>query len=122
MVCAFLKMVFRRGAFAWLLVLALAPHLSAQIDQPIYTDSLQNGWQNWGWTAINYNNSSPLHSGAASISVTITQGWQAIYIAHNTFDSTPYTNLTFWLHGGTSGGQQLQLQGHSSGNPDAAVT
>jgi hypothetical protein len=122
MVSAFLRMVFGRGAFAGFLFLALAPRLSAQTDQPIYTDSLQNAWQNYGWTLINYNNSSPVHLGAASISVTITQAWQAIYIAHNSFDSSPYTNITFWLHGGTSGGQQLQLQGHSSGNPDAAVT
>ena len=27
-------------------LLAVAP---SQADQPIYTDSLVNGWQNWSW-------------------------------------------------------------------------
>jgi hypothetical protein len=91
-------------------------------DQAIYSDSLQNGWQNWGWTQINYNNTSPVHSGSLSISVTITQGWQGIYIAHNAFNCSTYTNLVFWINGGASGGQQLQIQGHAGGAPQTAVT
>ena len=91
-------------------------------DQAIYSDSLQNGWQNWGWTQINYNNTSPVHSGSLSISVTITQGWQGIYIAHNAFNCSTYTNLVFWINGGASGGQQLQIQGHAGGAPQTAFT
>lgn len=91
-------------------------------NQAVYTDSLQNGWQDWGWTQINYNNTSPVHSGSMSISVTITQGWQAIYIAHAAFNSGAYSNLVFWLNGGASGGQQLQIQGHAGGAPQTAVT
>ncbi len=93
--------------------------LSAQSDQVIYSDSLQNGWQEWGWTAINYANTAPVHSGSDSISVTVTNPWQAIYIAHAAFDSSPYTNLTFWLNGGAAGGQQLLIQGHAGGSPQA---
>jgi hypothetical protein len=94
--------------------------LAAQSDQPIYTDSLQNGWQNWGWAALNYSNTGPVHSGSDSISVTVGQ-WQAIYIAHNAFDSTPYSNLSFWINGGSAGGQQLLVQGHAGGAAQAAV-
>ncbi len=57
-----------------------------------------------------------------SISVTITQGWQAIYIAHNAFDCRTYASLVFWLHGGTSGGQRLQIQGLAGGAAQTAVT
>jgi len=91
-------------------------------DQAIYSDSLQNGWQNWGWTQINYNNTSPVHAGSLSISVTITQGWQGIFIAHNAFNCSTYTNLVFWINGGASGGQQLQIQGHAGAAPQTAVT
>jgi hypothetical protein len=86
----------------------------AQTDQAIYTDSLQNSWVSYGWaSAINYANTSPVQSGADSISVKINStpsNWDAIYIHHDAFDSSPYTNLTFWAHGGSAGGQQLQLQ------------
>ena len=90
--------------------------------QAIYSDSLQNGWQNWGWTQINYNNASPVHSGSLSISVTITQGWQGIYIAHGAFDCSTFADLVFWINGGASGGQQLQIQGNAGGTPQTAVT
>ena len=62
-------------------------------DQAIYTDSLQNGWQDWGWATLNYNNSSPVHSGSKSVAVTIVDTtWQAIYIAHADFNSSPYSS------------------------------
>ncbi len=93
----------------------------AQTDQAIYADSLQNGWLDWGWTSINYNNSSPVHGGSKSISVTITQAWQAIYIAHADMNSSSFASLSFWIHGGTTGGQQLLVQGHAADAAQAAV-
>jgi hypothetical protein len=99
----------------WLLA-ALALQLMARANQIIYDDALENGWQNWGWATLNYNNTSPVHSGSKSISVTIaTNTSQAIYIAHTAFDSSSYTNLVFWINGGPTGGQQLKVQGHANG-------
>ena len=77
----------------------------------IYDDALENSWQNWGWTTLNYANTSPVHSGSDSISVTITNGWVGIQIWHPDMDSTPYTNISFWADGGSSGGQKLQVIG-----------
>src|SRR6266404_8455634 len=94
--------------------------LCAQTDQAIYADSLQNGWQDWGWATLNYANSSPIQSGSDSISVTVGQ-WQAIYIAHNAFDSTPFASLSFWINGGPAGGQQLLVKGHAGGVEQTAV-
>jgi hypothetical protein len=95
---------------------------SAQTDQPIYTDSLQNGWVPYGWTQIDYNNASPVHSGSKSIAVTITNDtYQAIYIHHTAFDTTPYSALTFWINGGASGGQQLNAQAELNGAGQTAV-
>lgn len=94
-----------------LVFLLVGGGVQAQTDQAIYTDSLQNSWEAWGWTQINYNNTSPVRSGSKSISVTITNNtYQAIYLHHAAFDTGGFTNLTFWIHGGTSGGQRLQVQ------------
>ncbi|HVM48129.1 MAG TPA: Ig-like domain-containing protein, partial [Candidatus Acidoferrum sp.] len=86
-------------------------------NQAIYTDSLQGNWQNWSWdTTINLANTSPVHSGSDSIAVTITAEWGALYLDDTTaFNSSPYTNLTFWINGGASGGQILKLQGLLNG-------
>lgn len=53
----------------------------SQTNVAVYTDSLQNGWQDWGWATINYNNTNPVHSGSDSISVTC-GAFQAVYM-HN---------------------------------------
>jgi len=90
---------------------------TTRADQIIYDDALRNDWQDWGWATINYNNSSPVHSGSQSISVKITDSsYQAIYIAHTPFDASPYTTLTFWINGGPKGEQELKVQGHANGN------
>ena len=111
-----------KSAFAVsVFILWLAASSSWAQGQAIYADSLQNGWQNWGWTQINYNNASPVHAGSLSISVTITQGWQGIYIAHAAFNCSAYSDLVFWINGGASGGQELQVQGHAGGAAQTAV-
>jgi hypothetical protein len=88
----------------------------AQTDQQIYTDSLQNGWQDWSWSCTrDFGSTDFVHTGTQAISVTITSAWGAVSFWHAAFDSTPYTNLTFWLHGGTTGGQQLKIYAELNG-------
>lgn len=83
--------------------------LSAQSDQIVYADSLQNGWEDWSWNATrDFNSSSAIHSGAKSISVTLT-AWGALSLHHADINTSTYTHLTFWIHGGTTGGQQLKI-------------
>jgi len=95
-----------------LLFLVSAATSSLAQDQAIYTDSLQNGWQDWGWASINYNNTSPVHSGSKSVAVTIvTNTWQGLQIYHSDLNSSPFTNISLWLNGGASGGQRLQVYG-----------
>ena len=96
----------QRGLTLFLFFLAFG----LRADQVIYDDALENSWQNWGWATLNYANTSPVHTGSDSISVTMS-GWQGLQIYHADMDSTPYSSLTFWLNGGTSGGQRLQMYG-----------
>ena len=93
------------------LVAALALQLTARADQIIYDDALENSWADWSWsTTVNLNYTGTyVHSGAASISATITSGWSALSLWHSAQDSSVFTNLTFWINGGASGGQQLQI-------------
>jgi len=75
----------------------------------IYTDSLQNGWQNWSWATTNFSNTTPAHSGSDSIAVT-PGAWAAIYLhASTSINTSTYASLSFWIHGGSAGGQQLQV-------------
>lgn len=105
----------------WVLtcVLMLASAAWAQ-NQPIYGDGLVNGWQNWSWATVDLANGSPVHSGSRSARVNA-DAWEAIYLQHAAFDSGGYTDLVFWIHGGPSGGQLLQVQALLDGTPQDAV-
>jgi hypothetical protein len=105
----------------WCLVLIwiLLPQLALRADQIVYDDALENGWLNWGWATLNYANTSPVHSGSDSISVTM-GAWAGIQLYHPNMDSTPYSSITFWLNGGSSGGQHLQVYGLLNGNGQPA--
>lgn len=108
------KFIFFSGAgtlFPALVLLAMGCCIRLHADQIIYDDALENGWQNWGWATLNYTNPSPVHSGADSVSVTIANAWDGIQIYHPDMDSSPYASLSFWLNGGSTGGQQLQVYG-----------
>jgi hypothetical protein len=87
--------------------------LHAQNNLSIYSDQLDNGFQDWGWATHSYANTSPVHSGTDSVSVTIaTTGYDGLQICRgNDLDSTPYTSVSFWINGGAGGGQQLQVYG-----------
>jgi hypothetical protein len=88
----------------------------AQTNSPIYSDSLVNGWSDASYNCTrNFANSSPVHSGSASISATITAAYGGIQLVHGNMSTTAYSSMSFWLHGGASGGQQLQMYGMLGG-------
>ena len=89
------------------LTLGLGTSARAQADLPIYTDSLLNGWQDWGWAPRDYANTTVVHSGIYSLAVT-PGPWEAAQIGYGTFDATGYSKLSFWINGGV-GGQTLAV-------------
>jgi hypothetical protein len=105
------------------LLIAVGLTASARADQSILTDGLQNAWENWSWdTTVDFNSTAQIHSGSASAAVTINAAWGAFSFYHPTFNSSPYTDLTFWIHGGPSGGQKLQLQAITSQTNGPAIS
>jgi hypothetical protein len=101
----------RRWAVTLLTLRLIVAGVQAQTDLPVYSNSLVNGFEDRWWRSHNVMNTSPVHSGIFSISVTITNTWEGLYLHHTDLDTTPYASLSFWINGGTNGGQRLQVQG-----------
>ncbi len=78
---------------------------------PVYTDSLASGWANWSWGAtVDFNRTSPVHSGARSLAAAYTSAWAGLYLAANApVDSSSYGAVKFRINGGTQGGQRLRV-------------
>jgi hypothetical protein len=102
-----------------IIFLAAANLRAATTNSDVYSDALQNGWENWSW-AQTAASSSPVHGGTKSLAV-IADAWEAAYFHNGSLDASLYTTLTFWIHGGTSGGQLLLVQGLSAGNARSSV-
>lgn len=101
---------------------AMSFRLAAQTNQVIYADSLQNGWANWSWDAtINLAGSGVVHGGSQAISITITKAWGALYLEHSDLNGNLYSNLTFWINGGSAGGQQVRVVGIAGGQTLGSV-
>ena len=84
----------------------------AQSNLSVYSNQLDNGFQDWGWATHSYTNTAPVHSASNSVSVTIaTANYDGLQIYHPDLNSTAYASLSFWINGGGSGGQQLQAFG-----------
>jgi hypothetical protein len=81
----------------------------------LYTDSLVNGWSDGSYgVTVNYGNTSPVHSGSDSISVTINGGYGGMQLNHSSMTNSAFASISFWLNGGSSGGQQLQMYANLS--------
>lgn len=76
----------------------------------VYDDSLAAGWDNWSWNSdIDFDNASPVHSGAASLRVTYAGGWAGLSLrAPSPISTAGYDAIVFWIYGG-SGGTQLRV-------------
>ena len=84
--------------------------VAAQAPLPIYTDNLVNDFQNWSWATVNFANTAPVFSGNDSISVSASD-YSAVWLYAPDFNTAPYTNLSFWINGGTGGGQVINVWG-----------
>jgi len=94
------------------LLLLLTSAAPARADVVMYTDALASGWQDWSWGGVtrDFARSAPVHAGPASIGVTYTAGWSGLQIGRNdAVDVSGLDTLRCWVHGGSSGGQVVQI-------------
>jgi hypothetical protein len=90
-------------------------------DLAVYADSLAAGWDNWSWdTTANLSNGSPVHAGSASIAVTHSAAWGALYLHGASLPGGDYASLRFWVNGG-AGGQKIDVNVDVGGGFATAV-
>jgi len=99
---------------AMLLLSALAAH--ATDDMLIYSDRFNNGWgDSWSWMP-RYATNNPVYAGSNSMACVPSGTWQAWWLkSGTTVDTTIYTNVSFWLNGGPTGGQSIVISGETNG-------
>jgi hypothetical protein len=113
----------RRQWSCWLLA-ALALQLTARADQIIYDDALENSWAG---LELEHDRESQLHRHLCAFRNCVHQRhhyqWLEclVTVAQRAFDSSAYTNLTFWINGGATGGQQLRIYAELSSGAQPAI-
>jgi hypothetical protein len=97
--------------------------VKAASDVILYGDSLNAGWENWSWdTTVSFGATSPVHGGTKSLAATYTAGWGGLYLhANAAVTGTDYTSLTFWIHGGSAGGQHLRVVANGDQSVDVTA-
>ncbi len=85
-----------------------APLSQPAMVQTIYEDTLAPGWENWSWAMVDLQAAAPVHAGAHSIAVTFGT-WQGLYLHYPEFSTIGLTYLRFFIHGGSAGGQDLNV-------------
>lgn len=74
----------------------------------IYDDAFR--WSaNWSWgTTVNFNNTSPVYAGSKSMALTYNQAWAGFQaLRSSALNTSGYSQITFWVHGGSSGTRRL---------------
>ena len=99
-----------------ILVLAALP---AAADTNVYDDQLRNGFQDWtgNWTTYSLSQTAVVHSGTKAISFVPGSDYSGVFF-HSPTSLAPasYAKLAFWVNGGATGGQKLQVALLVSGN------
>lgn len=100
---------------------------SEQSDVIVYDDALASGWVDWSWnTGVNFQNASPVHTGNHSLAITYNAAWAGLYLhVNSTLNGHAFTALRFWIHGGASGGQGLEVVLYDANNqagPAVSIT
>ncbi len=98
------------------LLLLCTPAAHASDDMQIYSDRFNSGWgDNWSWMP-RYPTNQPVYSGSNSMACIPSGAWQAWWLkAGMDVETSIYTNVSFWLNGGATGGQSIVVSGETNG-------
>ncbi|MCP3138827.1 polysaccharide deacetylase family protein [Pyxidicoccus xibeiensis] len=88
---------------------------------PIYTDGLETGFADWSWADHALDEAGVVHGGSASIRFE-PDAWAGLMFHHSGVDLSLYQSLELWVHGGTTGGQAVQLVLHDGTQALGAVS
>jgi GPI mannosyltransferase 3 len=103
-------MKHRGGVALVLTALLVGGSMAIAQTEDVYLDVLGSDWQNWSWGGTYYfTNAAPVYAGTASIKIT-QQPWSGLSLQHSSIASNAYAYVEFYIHGGTTGGQLLQVR------------
>jgi len=77
-------------------------------DMVIFEDRRQNGWKDYSWATVTLSDAT-VHTGTQSYRVAC-MGYEGFYLSRTPFNPQLYQSLSFWINGGTQGGQTLQVK------------
>jgi hypothetical protein len=86
----------------------------------IYQEALVNGWNNWSWASVNTGSTANVHTGSSAIAVTA-DAFEALYLQHAAMPTDAFESLKFWIHGGATGGQTLNVAALRTGVSQPSV-
>lgn len=94
----------------------------APLGYALFADKLENGAQNWGWSAdVVFDNTERVRDGDAAIQVKYQGSWGALKFANFSVSTTGYSELTFSIYGG-EGSDGKVIKVIPSGGPAYDVT
>ena len=80
------------------------------VGLPIYHDTLDSSFQDWSWATHDLFQMAVVHSGSRAVSFE-PDAWAGLDFHHATaIDTSLYTGLEFWVNGGPTGGQVVNIR------------
>jgi hypothetical protein len=81
----------------------------------VYDEQLREGFVNYSWATVNLKETKTVHSGKYSIMMNPSNDGGLYLYKDRVQKVTDGPELSFWIHGGTTGGQKLRLVLNSGG-------
>lgn len=75
----------------------------------IFDDKVNIPWSPNGFNSTMKTSSEIVRNGSLSMAITLEGGAGGFLNTYGKFDTSPYDYLSFWIHGGNVGGQELRL-------------
>ncbi|WP_020617965.1 glycoside hydrolase family 44 protein [Paenibacillus daejeonensis] len=91
------------------------------VSENVYDDRLAAGYRNYSWHEKDFAHTAQVRSGQYAIAFD-PSGWDGVWISGEQKKQVDqYYGFRFWLHGGTTGGQELLLHAYDGGQSMGAV-
>jgi hypothetical protein len=112
-----IRWTFPLGLLSLVVILISLPYpvqnIQAAEGLVVYDDALVSGWQDWSYNSItvDYGDTSTVYTGTHSTAVTYDGGWSGLQVGYHGayLDVSAYDTFRFWIHGGSTGGQPIDL-------------
>jgi len=88
------------------------PPPPVDVSSFIYDDAVGSGWNGWAWgdTALDFSSTAEIRTDTYSVRAEFLSAWDSLeFYSADGFDTTSYGSLSFSVHGGTTGGEDIYI-------------